>query len=361
MKRIILLFILLFCVIKGSAKQDTIFINKVQEQINIGNLDSAYYMLSSIIHNNDSLFNMEYNGNINSFYNQYTIDEKILQNEKARNKILFLLMLFFICIVVALYLAFIFYKKNTTLLQKEEESLKEATLLIENSLQNKNIFLSNMSHEIRTPLNALVGFSSLLADGIIETNSPQAKQFNEIIKLNADLLLKLINDVVDVSTLDVNNMCFNLHKTDVVELSSRTIETMLQINMSSSNIVFDCNLQTLYINTDAVRLQQVIINLINNAIKFCDNGLITLSLKQIGDNVEFSVTDTGVGIPSDQRDKLFKRFSKLNEDKMGTGLGLSICKLIIKRMGGDIWLDTNYMQGARFVFNHPINPKGVTL
>ena len=114
----------------------------------------------------------------------------------------------------------------------------------------------------------------------------------------------------------------------------------------------------MFTKLQCTRLQQILINLISNSIKFCKYGIITLSLELKDNEVFFSVSDTGSGIPENKRESLFKRFSKLNEEKLGTGLGLSICKLIIKRLGGDIWLDTSYTLGARFIFNHPIRQKG---
>ena len=351
-------FILFFILsIQSMAQQPkSLQVEKAKECIYNANYDSAYFYLRNVITTNDSLFNSEYDGKINALYDEYQIDEQILINKKAENESLLLLLLIVVAVVVIVFVSFLIIRSKTNQLKKEEQKLKDATVLIENSIKNKSIFLSNMSHEIRTPLNALVGFSRLLAKE--NTTKEEAEQYNDIIKLNSDLLLKLINDVVDVSTLDVNKMYFNIESTELIGLCYKTIETMSKLNNSSSQIVFDNKLESLYIMTDPTRLQQILINLISNSIKFCKYGIITLSLELKDNEVFFSVSDTGSGIPENKRESLFKRFSKLNEEKLGTGLGLSICKLIIKRLGGDIWLDTSYTLGARFIFNHPIRQKG---
>lgn len=210
-----------------------------------------------------------------------------------------------------------------------------------------------MSHEIKTPLNALAGFSEILITPGIDDEV--RAQCNDVIRLNSDLLLHLVNDVVDVSCLDVANMRFSVVPHEVVALCRNVVEMLRNIKQTSAEMIFETELSALEMETDPCRLQQVLINLLVNATKFTKEGYITLTLRinEVG-VPEFMVTDTGCGIPLENQEAVFGRFEKLNEGIQGTGLGLSICKLIINRMGGDIRVDSTYSKGARFIFTHPL-------
>ena len=213
--------------------------------------------------------------------------------------------------------------------------------------------ISNMSHEIRTPLNAIIGFSEILTlDDIEET---YISQCHEIINQNSNLLLKLINDVIDVRSSEINTMTFTIQVCEIISLCKTIVKTLNRIKNSNVNIVFNSSIEELYIETDIERIQQIIFNLINNALKFCKEGKIMLSVNYRNKHeLTFSVTDTGCGIPEELQNKLFHRFEKFNENIKGTGLGLSICKIIIEKLNGSIYLDTDYNKGAKFIFTHPI-------
>ena len=227
---------------------------------------------------------------------------------------------------------------------------------MDKSIQAKSLFLSNMSHEIRTPLNAVAGFSEILISQP-DMDKELRSECNGIIRENSLLLLKLLDDVLDLSNLDIEKMNFSLKDTDAVAVC-RSLAGMMQSIRHTSNatISFRTELQELVLHTDENRLRQLLINLLTNATKFTREGSITLalSLDESGKNALFSVTDTGCGIPPEKQKSVFSRFEKLHEGVSGSGLGLSICHGIIHRLGGDIWVDSSYTQGARFVFSHPI-------
>ena len=259
-------------------------------------------------------------------------------------------------LVIGLLVAgLIMLRKYNRRLMESKEKLNHARQMVENSVRLKNIFLSNMSHEIRTPLNALAGFTAFLADESLDEES--RKQFESIIQQNSDLLMKLIHDVVDFSIQQDGEMQFRLEEHDAVDTCRNVVKTVDKVKQTKAAIIFESQLETLPIVTDEARLQQLLINLLVNANKFTTEGSITLSLETKDDMALFAVTDTGCGIAADKRESVFTRFEKLDENAQGTGLGLSICRFIIERLGGKIWVDPEYNNGARFCFTHPLNKK----
>lgn len=242
-------------------------------------------------------------------------------------------------------------------LEVSGEELLVAKEKAEESNRLKTAFLANMSHEIRTPLNAIVGFSSVL---VSDDSSPAEKaQYCDIIQKNSDLLLHLINDILDISRMESGKIKFVWEECDVVELCQTALSTAEYGRKTSALFLFETPVASLVIKTDAQRLKQVLINLLSNAAKFTPSGSIKLAIaidKQ-HQQLELSVSDTGCGIPSDKSDRVFERFEKLNEYSQGTGLGLVISRLIVENLGGKIWVDKDYTEGARFVFTHPLTKK----
>ncbi len=257
-----------------------------------------------------------------------------------------------------LFVSLYFYyhtKKLKDELQESESALRDAKDRAEESSRLKSAFLANMSHEIRTPLNAIVGFSDVLASG--GSSEDEQQGYVDIIKTNSDLLLRLINDILDVSRLEADRVTFTFEECDVVPLCQRVLASVSQARKSENEFIFECDRESMDMRTDTQRLQQVIINLLSNADKFTRNGKITLGLKvdEKQREVLFSVSDTGTGIPLEKQKLVFERFEKLNEYVQGIGLGLSICKLTVEKWGGKIWVDPGYTDGARFVFTHPLD------
>ena len=260
------------------------------------------------------------------------------------------------CFLIAIYYIIrINHLKHN--LEVSGEELLVAKEKAEESNRLKTAFLANMSHEIRTPLNAIVGFSSVL---VSDDSSPAEKeQYCDIIQKNSDLLLHLINDILDISRMESGKIKFVWEECDVVELCQTALSTAEYGRKTSALFLFETPVASLVIKTDAQRLKQVLINLLSNAAKFTPSGSIKLAIaidKQ-HQQLELSVSDTGCGIPSDKSDRVFERFEKLNEYSQGTGLGLAISRLIIENLGGKIWVDKDYTEGARFVFTHPLTKK----
>lgn len=291
--------------------------------------------------------------------NSELVNREIPFIEKYKYQIIAVCALFMI-LLGGLFVSLYFYLHTKRLkdeLLDSEAELRVAKNRAEESSRLKTAFLANMSHEIRTPLNAIVGFSNVLASG--GSSEEEQKRYFDIIQSNSDLLLHLINDILDVSRLESGRMKFFYEKCDIVPLCDRVLSTAEYARKTGAKFILDLPAEAYEITTDVQRLQQVLINLLSNAGKFTVNGSITLSfeVKEKEGMVYFFVTDTGCGIPADKRDLVFERFEKLNEYAQGTGLGLSICKLTINRLGGNIWVDPDYNDGAKFVFSHPIEAK----
>ena len=240
-------------------------------------------------------------------------------------------------------------------LEEREGQLVVAREKAEESDMLKSAFLANMSHEIRTPLNAIVGFSSLMQSE--ELSQEERAEYCAIVVSNSEMLLTLLNDILDISSLECGKIRFNYASEDIVQICQHVMMTTAHTRQRGVEGRFACPVGSFMLTTDAHRLSQILINLLTNAGKFTSEGSITLGVEidEERGEVLFSVADTGPGIPPDKQDLVFNRFEKLDGNKKkGTGLGLAICRQIAMIVGGRIWVDSAYTGGTRFVFAHPI-------
>jgi signal transduction histidine kinase len=237
-----------------------------------------------------------------------------------------------------------------------ERELREAKTRAEESDRLKSAFLSNMSHEIRTPLTTIVGMSSLLATK--DFSKEKKKQIADFIEISSNGLITIINDILDLSKIEagvikvtkesvnVNKLLSNLYSIflDTLEKNSKS-HIELRLNIPDTTAV------SLY--TDENRIRQILCNLLANAVKFTDEGFIEFGYYSVNGSIDFFVTDTGGGIPSEKFNLLFRRFHKINEISRGTGLGLSIAKRLAELLGGDIHVRSEINKGSTFIFTIP--------
>lgn len=247
---------------------------------------------------------------------------------------------------------------DITQLKQAEKQLTLAKEKAENADLSKSAFLANMSHEIRTPLNAITGFAEILASANTEE---EKAQYQEIIKMNADLLLQLVNDILDMSKIEAGTLEFVYTKVDINLLLSDLRQLFqMRVNDAGGNIqiIAEPGLPACTIETDRNRIAQVLSNFTTNAIKFTQKGTISIGYEARDTELYFYVTDTGAGIPADKLPEVFGRFVKLNKDKKGTGLGLSISKTIVNKLEGQIGAESVEGKGSTFWFTIPYRTCG---
>lgn len=320
----------------------------------LGHFDEACQIYKELYSVTDTLASKSYIRQINALKATYQVDEIELENKAQQNKMVIVLIFIGLGLLTFISMLAIWLRRQKKVVVMSTETLEQLRHNAENATRAKSIFLSNMSHEIRTPLNALSGFSALLTEEGLDDST--RRQCTDIIQQNSELLLKLINDVIDLSSLEFGKMQFSIAEHDAVATCRNVTDTVGKVKQTQAELLFETSLEELYIETDDSRLQQVLINLLINATKFTPDGSITLKLeKQSEEMALFSVTDTGCGIPKEKQASIFQRFEKLDENAQGSGLGLSICQLIIEHIGGKIWIDPDYTGGSRFVFTHPIH------
>ncbi len=242
------------------------------------------------------------------------------------------------------------------IMRRSVNSLKKANEIAERGNQMRTAFVQNISHEIRTPLNAIIGFSQLLCIPDDYTSDEEKMEYMEYVMNNSQLLTVIINDLLNLSDLESGRFGINLspcNLNDVARMAIKSIEYRIPPGVA---LIREPGIpEDLRIQADALRVQQVLMNLLVNACKYTEIGSITIgsSLVENPGFVTFYVSDTGPGVPKEKASEIFERFAKLDSNKQGAGLGLTICKMIASNLSGEIWLDTEYTGGARFVFTIP--------
>ncbi|HEY3369555.1 MAG TPA: PAS domain S-box protein [Prolixibacteraceae bacterium] len=242
--------------------------------------------------------------------------------------------------------------------KKAEIELMAAKEKAEESDRLKSAFLANMSHEIRTPLNSIIGFSELLSNPDFVQDGEF--QFAQLINKSGNNLLAIISDIMDLSKIEagqveVKNRLFSVNHlmSDIQkEYSFKAFERKIELKLDPSNPT-----EEFIINSDQIKLRQILVNLVANSIKFTDRGYVEMGMRVKGDFLEFQIKDTGIGIPAEFKTHIFERFRQVESQDTrkygGTGLGLAICKNLVELLGGTLWLESEHGKGSTFYFTIP--------
>lgn len=323
--------------------------------------DEAYLMLRKYISLSDSLYKNDTQKQLNELSTRYNLNKLELEARglslKARNIQFFYACTLIVVLVAALIIGIKFYRhklKNNRLLKKQAQELQQANEKAQQAQLMKTAFIQNMNHEVRTPLNAIVGFSECLAE--IPMSQEETREISATIKKNSDNLLKIISDMISIANIDSGDQRLTYQEIPVNELANKLLQEMKEYIQPKVKFYYTpC--QTDYIlssNEDIVH--QILINLLHNALKFTSSGEVELSYEVDNKNnkLYFHVRDTGIGVKSELKEKIFSRFYKVDSFIPGAGLGLSLCRILAERIKARVYLDDTYHDGCLFTFEHPL-------
>lgn len=309
--------------------------------VKTGYNQEASELYSQIIHLKDSIDNENYvhkMGQFNARFKAEKIESENRQLEIRRQTLFWSISsLAILCLILGILFFIIRNLRNKLKMAKKQAEISEHL---------KSTFLANMNHEIRTPLNAIAGFSELLIE---ETDPETCHQYSEIIKDSNELLVRLINDVLDISRMEAGTLVLSYTEVSLPELLISIYQTMKLRVEAPVELILDPPLPFV-LKTDKDRLTQVLTNFLTNAIKYTSEGSIRFGYKLLSDSTHFYVTDTGKGIPKEEQDVIFTRFIQGKEQKGGVGLGLALCKGFITQMGGEIGVTSQQGKGSTFWF-----------
>jgi len=289
-----------------------------------------------------------------------------------QKRLIYSVVLFCILVIVLVITTFISYQNNKQkgkLLAKQKEDIEDKFEELEHlnkklkqADQYKSIFLASMSHELRTPLNSIIGYTGILLMGMTgELNEEQNKQLSKV-KNNANHLLSLINDILDISKIEANKVEINIEKFKLIDVIHEVIESLIP-HAEEKNIKITSKINKyLVLKSDKRRIKQVVLNLLSNAVKYSDTGSIHIYTDYQSENIfRLTVKDTGVGISEEEMARLFQPFqqidSTLTRKNSGTGLGLYLCRKLMSILGGDIYVNSIVGKGSEFYIEMPVNNK----
>ena len=340
---------------------------RAQALMMLGQSVEAAQIYERLFHEKDSVFGRDARQHLDELNALFQIDE--LKTEQQRTKLLYTL-LTATSIVLALLLLVYFGWRSAIRQKKVNEELRLANERAKVSSKMKSEFIRNITHEIRTPLNIVSGFTQILTKPDVDLQDEEVSNLKERVVENTDRITNLVDRMLELSDASSEALIERCDQTNVVDIVSQAIDhskialhtcpgrtTFGRVvpqnpNTTNSTIVFEVNqIQMIHLRTNKIYAIRALSQLLENAVKFTREGSITLSMTYTDSKVSFIVEDTGIGIPADQREHIFDEFVQLDTFADGTGIGLTVARSIAQRMGGDLWLDASYTEGARFVFD----------
>ncbi len=291
---------------------------------------------------------------------------KIIQRQKVILNLSIAVAAIIICLIVLVFISYRNNKQKNRLLVKQKDEietnlneLKQLNVRLKHADHYKSIFLASMSHELRTPLNSIIGYTGIMLMGMTgDLNEEQQKQLKKV-KNNANHLLSLINDILDISKIEANKIELEIEEFKLMDVV-KEVEDIISPKAEEKHIAVKNDINKyLILKTDKRRLKQVLLNLVTNAVKYSNSGTVSIYTEYLSENkFRLTVEDKGIGISEIDRAKLFQPFqqidSTLTRKNSGTGLGLYLCRKIVSLLGGHIAVDSEPGRGSRFYFEMPI-------
>ena len=324
----------------------------------MGDNDKAYEQMAKFKKINDSIVLVSHGNVVASCYVQMNnerlkLEQKLLEEENANLKRLFV---FTIIGIVILVLALVLLQHHLRIrhLEKENERLEKERKQAEKAFDMKNEFITNITNELRAPLNPIEGFSDILGTQDYELQPEEREELSTLIKDSSKTITKLIDELAELSLYESKKSLPMNYTISPNHLCRHMVDAMRPRCKDGVRMYYETELSESYeVRTNQEAVEALLKHLIENAIQYTDHGVITVACSEYEDKVRTSVTDTGRGIPPERRAHVFDTFREMGENQKLQGLGLSICKSIVKLLNGRIWLDEEYTDGSRFIFELP--------
>lgn len=339
---------------------------RAQALMMLGQGAEAAQIYQRLYHEKDSVFGQEARQHLDELNTLFQVDELKTEQQRMRYLYIFLAVA---TIVLALLLLLYYGWRNAIRQKKANEQLRIANERAKVSSKMKSEFIRNITHEIRTPLNIVSGFTQILTQPDIELPEKEKRDIHERVTENTDRITNLVDRMLELSDASSEALIERKDETNVVDIVSQAIDhSKITLHTRSgrstsddiqpqrfktddSKVVFEVSqIQMIHLRTNKLHAVRALAQLLENAVKFTHEGSITLNMTYTDEKVCFIVEDTGIGIPADQTEHIFEEFIQLDPFTEGTGIGLTVARSVAQRMGGNLWLDTDYKDGARFVF-----------
>ena len=329
---------------------------RAQALMQLGRGNDAAQIYQRLYQEKDSVFSHEARQHLDELNTIFQVDE--LKEEQQHSKF-FYTVLASATVVVALLILMLFGWRTAIRLKRINDKLRIANEKAEVSSKMKSEFIRNISHEIRTPLNIVSGFTQVLTSPEMDLPKTEKKDIQERVTENTDRITKLIDRMLMISNIHSDAKIERENHTNIQTIVAQAIShSGIELHTRPTNreaavtfkIQIDAATNALTVLTHKLHASRILAQLLENAAKFTHEGTITLQAKTIDGLVRFIVEDTGIGIPADESEHIFDEFVQLNEFADGTGIGLTIARSVAQRLGGNLWIDTDYKQGARFIF-----------
>ena len=324
--------------------------------LKLGRSAEAAHIYQRLYYEKDSIFGRDARQHLDELNTLFQVDE--LEAEQQRTRFRYTIIAA-ASIVLALLVLLLFGWRSALRQKRVNEKLRIANEQAKASSKMKTEFIRNISHEIRTPLNILSGFTQILTSSDMELGEEEKLDIQQKVMENADRITNVVDQMLELSDASSEVLIERKDLTDVLNIVAQAIEhSKIALHTRPGNpdsqvtfeSIADETAASMTLHTNKLFAVRTLAQLLENAVKFTSEGSIKLYMERADNKIRLIVEDTGIGIPADQAESIFEEFVQLDAFTDGTGIGLTVARSIAQRMGGDLWLDTSYTQGARFVF-----------